>query len=69
MVTVTNKQLEMHRCEYSTVATDALVLKRQGISIHSADIYPLYWSNFIQKYYIYSEKPWEIKLPFGKKMT
>ena len=32
-----NIQLEIHECILSTVATDALVLKRQAISIHSAD--------------------------------
>ena len=31
------KQMEMHWCIPSTVATDALVLKHQAISIHSAD--------------------------------
>ena len=34
---LTHKQLEMHRCILSTIATDALVLKHQAISIHSAD--------------------------------
>ena len=33
----TLKQLEMHGCILSTLATDALVLKHQAISIHSAD--------------------------------
>ena len=32
-----HKQLEMHGCIISTVATDALVLKHQAISIHGAD--------------------------------
>ena len=32
-----HKQLEMHGCVLSTVATDALVLKHQAISIHIAD--------------------------------
>ena len=32
-----HKKLEMHGCIISTVATDALVPKHQGISIHSAD--------------------------------
>ena len=31
------KQLEMHGCVLNTVATDALVLKHQAISIHSAN--------------------------------
>ena len=34
---LSHKQLEMHGCKFSTVATDALVLKHQAISIHSAD--------------------------------
>ena len=29
--------METQRCVINTVATDALVLKHQGISIHSAD--------------------------------
>ena len=34
---LTLKQREMHGCVVSTVATDALVLKHQAISIHNAD--------------------------------
>ena len=34
---LTHKQLEMHGCIFSTVATDALVLKHQAISIYIAD--------------------------------
>ena len=34
---LTYKYLAMHGYVISTVATDALVLKHQGISIHSAD--------------------------------
>ena len=34
---LTHKQLEIHGCLLSTVATDALVLKHQGISIQSAE--------------------------------
>ena len=34
---LTHKQLEINGFVLSTVATDALVLKHQGISIHSAD--------------------------------
>ena len=34
---LTHKQLEMHGCVISTVATAALVLKHQAISNHSAD--------------------------------
>ena len=36
-VWLTDKQLQMHGCPLSTVATDDLV-KHQGISIHSADL-------------------------------
>ena len=32
-----HKQLEMHGCVLSTVATDALVLKHQAISFHNTD--------------------------------
>ena len=34
---LTPKQLEMHGCVLSSVATDDLVLKHQAISTHSAD--------------------------------
>ena len=33
---LTHKQLETHVCVISTVATDALVLKHQAISMHNA---------------------------------
>ena len=33
----TPKQLEMHECVISTIATDVLVLKKHAISIHSID--------------------------------
>ena len=36
-IELTHKQLEVHRCVLSRVSTDALALKRQAISIHSAD--------------------------------
>ena len=35
--TLTLKHRETHGCVVSTVATDALVLKHQAISIHSTD--------------------------------
>ena len=34
---LTHKHQETHGCVVSTVATDALVLKNQAISIHNAD--------------------------------
>ena len=37
MIDLTPKQLEIHGCVISIVATDALVLKHQAISNHSAD--------------------------------
>ena len=37
IIYLTPKQLEMHECILSNVAIDALVLKHQGISTHSAD--------------------------------
>ena len=37
MITLTHKRLETHGCIIITVATDALVLKHQAISIHSVD--------------------------------
>ena len=36
-VSLTLKHRETHGCVVSTVATDALVLKHQAISIHNAD--------------------------------
>ena len=36
--TLTNKHLETHGCIINTVATDALLIKHQAISIHSADL-------------------------------
>ena len=36
-VCLTYKQQEEHGCILNTVATDALVLKHQAISIHNAD--------------------------------
>ena len=41
------KQLEMHGCILSTVATDALVLKHQAISVDSTR-YSFYLTSFIQ---------------------
>ena len=37
LTALTRKQLEMHGCILSTVATDVLVLKHQAISTDSAD--------------------------------
>ena len=35
---LSHQQLETHGCIISTVATDALVLKHQGIHFHGADL-------------------------------
>ena len=37
LMQLTPKHRETHGCVVSTVATDALVLKHQAISIHNAD--------------------------------
>ena len=46
---LTHKQLEIHRCILSTVATDALVLKHLAISIHSADWIFIVMDQFLTK--------------------
>ena len=58
----------MHGCVLNIVATDALVLKHQVISIHSADK-TLCWTSFIEKLqmYIYMESCWENWISFEKK--
>ena len=43
-----HKPLETHGCLICTVATAALVLKHQAISIHST-VYLLCWASFVQK--------------------
>ena len=52
---LTPKQLGMHGCVLNTVATDALVLKHQAISIHSADKMSIVLDWFNSNYYIYSD--------------
>ena len=46
----------MYGCIFNTVATDALVLKHQAISNHSADYKFIVLDYFIQKCYIYCEQ-------------
>ena len=58
--------METNRCVLSTVATDALVLKHQAISNHSADEIFTALDKFIPKY-IYSEQYKKIKLFLKKK--
>ena len=56
------KQLETHRRLFSTVATDALVLKHQAISTRSVDdIHIMCYSSFIPKCSIRSEQHDKIK--------
>ena len=50
----------------NNVAIDALVLKHQTISTHSADEKQLYWTSFKQKYYIHSKQRKKIELCFEK---
>ena len=45
----------MHRWELITVDTDALELKLQAISIHSAEYICIGLDRLIKKYYIYNE--------------
>ena len=47
--------MEAHGCVFIAVVTDALVLKHQSFSIHSADNNTLYWTSSMQKYRIYKE--------------
>ena len=48
---LTLKHRETHVCVVSTVATDALVLKHQAISIHNADLTFILFDQFhIKKY-------------------
>ena len=48
--------METHWCLLNTVATDALVLKHQAISNHSADYVFIVLPYYLQKYYIYNEQ-------------
>ena len=45
----------MEGCILSTVATDALVLKHQGISTHSASQISIAQGQYRHKYYIQNE--------------
>ena len=46
----------MHWFVLSTVATDALLLKHQGISYHKTDKIFMMLDQFHAKYYIYNEQ-------------
>ena len=48
---LTHKLLKMHGCIVSAVATDALVLKHQAISIHNADWIYIALDPFTQKWF------------------
>ena len=53
---IIHKQLEMHGCMLSNIATDARVLKHQAISVHSAEwILIILDGPFMQKYSICRE--------------
>ena len=68
-VTLTLKHRETHGCLFKTVATDALVVKHQAISIHSVDKYLLYLSAFTPQYLILNERHEKVELHFEKKNT
>ena len=51
---LTLKHLETHGRIVSFVATNALVLKHQAISIPSADYTIIVWDQFYMKYYTYA---------------
>ena len=53
---LTHKHLETNKCVLSTVATDALVLKHQTISIPSADQICIEFHMFRNKHYIHSKQ-------------
>ena len=50
------KQLETHGCVTSTVATDALVLKHQAISIYNAGSMQIVFGKFHAKKIIFKSK-------------
>ena len=66
IVGLTHKQLQIHGFVLSTVATDALVLKHQAISIHSSKWIFLLLDSSNKKYYIYMKKT-ENKIILEKK--
>ena len=48
---LTHKQLEIHGCVISSVATDGLVLKHQAISSHTIDKIVIVLDQFQPNYY------------------
>ena len=63
---LTHKQLEMHGCKFRTFATDAMVLKHQAISTHTADYIFIVLEQFHVKYHGYSEQYYWIKSFFER---
>ena len=65
---LTHKQLEMHGCVFSNVATDARVLKHQAISTHSTHkiftVLNLFHTEILHLWWIL----WENKTTFWKKI-
>ena len=57
-----HKQLEMHGWVLTNFATDALVVKHQAISSHSANYIFIVLAQFHIKYYSYSEQYYKMKL-------
>ena len=66
---LTLEHLEMHGCVVSTVATDALVLKHQAISIHNADLTFIVLDQFHIKLLHIRWTASEKEITFKKKLT
>ena len=66
---LTLKRRETHGCIVSTVATDALVLKHQAISIHNADKTFIVLDQFYIKPQYIRWTASENEITFWKKMT
>ena len=49
---ITLKHIKLHGCVLSAVATDALVLKHQGISNHSADKISIVSDQFLTQRFV-----------------
>ena len=56
---LTHKHLETHGCVFWNVATDALVIKHQAVSIHSADEIVSVWDQSHTNTSYFLETIWE----------
>ena len=66
---LTYKQLEMHGCIISTVATDVLMLKHQTISIHSVELIFIVLPKIHRKISHLLQTACEMKLHLKKKLS